>query len=67
MLLIPHSEVEIEVLEPTKALVIEISDRLIEEVKSKIKLNLDINSYNKFNGLLLRRRDIRFNSSLKKF
>ncbi|QPJ86299.1 AraC family transcriptional regulator [Sarcina sp. JB2] len=66
MLLIPYSEVEIEILEPTKALVIEISDRLIEEVKSKIKLNLDINSYNKFNGLLLRRRDIRFNSSLKK-
>lgn len=68
MLLTPYSEVEIEILEPTKALVIEISDSLIENVKNKINLNFNanLNSHNKFNELLLRKRDVKFDSSLKK-
>lgn len=66
MLLSPHSEIEMEISKPTKALVIEISDALIEDVKNKIHLNFDNISYNKFDQLLLNINDIKFNDSLKK-
>lgn len=66
MLLSPYSEVEMEILEPTKALVIEIQEGLIEDVKNKINLNLNINHHTKLNGLLLKRQDVNFNNTLKK-
>ncbi len=66
MLLSPYSEVEMEIVEPTKALVIEISDNLIEDVKNKINLDFNITSHRKFSQLLLKRKDVKFNHSLKK-
>lgn len=66
MLLSPHSEIEMEISKPTKALVIEISDALIEDVKNKIHLDFDGISHNRFNQILLSVDNIKFNDSLKK-
>lgn len=66
MLLSPYSEIEMEISKPTKALVLEISDALIEEVKNKIHINFDNASYNKSDQLILNLDNIKFNDSLKK-
>ncbi len=66
ILLLPYSKVEIEVSKPTKVLVIEISDRLVEFVKEKINLNFMDNFNVKHSELLLKKDNVEFNESLKK-
>ncbi|MDO4535111.1 MAG: AraC family transcriptional regulator [Clostridium perfringens] len=66
MLLLPYSQVEIEVSKPTKALVIEISNKLIDFVREKINVNLEINFDVKFSELLLNKDEVKFEDSLRK-
>lgn len=66
MLLLPYSQVEIEVLKPTKVLVIEISNKLIEFVKEKIDLEVKNSFQLEARELLLSKDDIKFNESLEK-
>lgn len=66
MLLSPYAEVEMEIEKPTEALVIEISDKLIESVKNKVSLDFSIEYNDDFNELLLERTSTNFDNVLKK-
>lgn len=66
MLLSPYAEVEMEIEKPTEAVVIEISDKLIESVKSKVNLDFSIECNDQVNELLLKRTSVNFNKVLKK-
>ena len=66
MVLSPYLEVEVETLKPTKALVIEISDKLIENIKNKININTKYDFDIEFNELLLKKEQLKFSKDINK-
>lgn len=66
MILPSYSRVEMKIDKPTKAIVIELNDRLIDEIKEKICWELQINNIDNNESLLFKRENLAINDSLNK-
>lgn len=52
LILPPHSSIEMEINKPTKALVLEISDKLVDDVIKNIDYNIDLSTNKPLDYLL---------------